>query len=179
MYVFKPSNTEYQRHIDTKSVLYTYTTKHQKPFNGSRERESRCFVAFAVSDAAVAAVAVVTLPLMLPNALFPWMENRIQDRTQREIKLKRAMMHTERKRETQRTTEHQRKYRTFIVCLTFVCYVFIAVFNSFGISGVHNKLKVSRCLASLFFCVPFVSFLFSFVFLLCSMCVCVYFSVSF
>lgn len=30
-------------------------------------------------------------------------------------------------------------------CLTFECYVFIAVFNSFGISGVHNKLKVSGC----------------------------------
>lgn len=39
MYVFKPSNTEYQRHIDTKSVLYAYTTIHQKAFNGSRERE--------------------------------------------------------------------------------------------------------------------------------------------
>lgn len=33
----------------------------------------------------------------------------------------------------------------FYVHLTFVCYVFTAVFNSFGISEVHNKLKVSRC----------------------------------
>ena len=77
----------------------------------------------------------------------------------------------------------------FRFCLTFECYVFIAVFNSFGISGVHNKLKVSGCylllsssslpssfLSSFF---PFFILMRSFFFFLCYCCclalLCTYF----